>query len=83
MAKEERTKMQEALYKVLATMDIEKPNKVLIAMKLKEDKEIYDFLVWLKEEVPTEDLVKENEKQIVRKACDINRFYKAKLTINS
>ena len=83
MAKVKRTKMQEALFKVLAAMDIEMPNKVLITMKLRGDNEIHDFLVWLKAEIPTEDLVKENEKRIIRKACEINSFYKGNLTINS
>lgn len=64
------SEMQKCLYKVLGCMDINEDSKVLIAMKLKTDKQIYDFLRFIKDEVP-EQSVKPREDEIVNKAVDI------------
>ena len=53
-------------------MDINEDSKVLIAMKLKTDKQIYDFLRFIKDEVP-EQSVKPREDEIVNKAVDIGK----------
>lgn len=66
------SEMQKCLYKILGCMDINEENKVLIAMKLKTDKQIYDFLRFLKDEVP-EQSVKTREDEIVNKAVDIGK----------
>ena len=64
--------MREALLKVLASMDMEMPNKVLIAWKLTDDEKIYQFIVWLKDNMP-EDQVNRRQKEIVRKAVELCR----------
>ena len=63
--------MREALLKVLASMDMEMPNKVLIAMALQDNREkIYKFLIWLKQEVP-EEQVNKRQYEIANKAIKI------------
>ena len=64
--------MQQSLMKVLASMKMEMPNKVLIAMKLKQDEQIYRFVKWLKEEVP-ESQVESRQDEIVNKAIEISK----------
>lgn len=64
--------MQEKLMKVLASMKMEMPNKVLIAIKLQNDEQIYRFVKWLKEEVP-ESRVESRQGEIVNKAIEISQ----------
>lgn len=64
--------MQEKLMKVLASMKMEMPNKVLIAIKLQNDEQIYRFVKWLKEEVP-ESQVESRQGEIVNKAIEISQ----------
>ena len=64
--------MREALLKVLGAMNMEMPNKVLIAWKLTEDDKIYQFLLWLRDNVP-EDQVNGRQNEIVNKALRIAR----------
>ncbi len=64
--------MQQSLAKVLASMKMEMSSKVLIAMKLQEDKQIYLFLKWLKEEV-SENQVESRQDEIVNKAIEISK----------
>ena len=64
--------MREALLKVLGAMDMEMPNKVLIAWKLNKDDKIYQFLLWLRDNVP-ENQVNKRQKEIVRKAVELSR----------
>lgn len=62
--------MQQALMKVLGSMKMEEPSKVLIAIKLQTDEQIVTFLKWLKKEVP-ESQVEARQNEIVNKAIEI------------
>ena len=64
--------MQQSLMKVLASMKMEMSNKVLIAMKLKKDEQIYRFVKWLQTEVP-ENQVESRQDEIVNKAREISK----------
>ena len=64
--------MQQSLMKVLASMKMEMSNKVLIAMKLKKDEQIYRFVKWLQTEVP-ENQVESRQDEIVNKAIEISK----------
>ena len=64
--------MQQSLMKVLASMKMEMSNKVLIAMKLKKDEQIYRFVKWLQIEVP-ENQVESRQDEIVNKAIEISK----------
>ncbi len=66
------SKMQEYLMKVLSTMDIKEENKVLISLELTEDKQIYTFLKWLKENMP-EHKIKQSEREILRQVSKLQR----------
>ena len=66
------SKMQECLMKVLSTMDIKDKNKVLISLELTEDKQIYTFLKWLKENLP-ERKTKWCEREILRQVSIITK----------
>ena len=66
------SKMQEYLMKVLSTMDIKEENKVLISLELTEDKQIYTFLKWLKENMP-EHKIKQCEREILRQVSIITK----------
>ena len=75
MKKEETNEfspMQEALMKVLSCMEMEMNDKVLICLYLQEDKQIYDFIMWLNKEVPFEE-VKSRTEEIKRKARQISQ----------
>ena len=56
--------------KVLGSMKMEEPSKVLIAIKLQTDEQIVTFLKWLKKEVP-ESQVEARQNEIVNKAIEI------------
>ena len=62
--------MQQALMKVLGSMKMEEPSKVLIAIKLQTDEQIVTFLKWIKKEVP-ESQVEARQNEIVNKAIEI------------
>ena len=64
--------MQHSLMKVLASMKMEMSNKVLIAMNLKQDEQIYRFVKWLKAKVP-ECQVELRQDEIVNKAIEISK----------
>ena len=66
------SKMQEYLIKVLSTMNIREENKVLISLELTEDKQIYTFLNWLKENMP-EHKIKQSEREILRQVSKLQR----------
>lgn len=70
--KKEFTIMQECLMKVLSTMDIKEENKVLISLELTEDKQVYTFLKWLKENLP-EHKTKRCEREIIRQVSKISK----------
>lgn len=63
--------MQQALMKVLGSMKMEMPSKVLIAMKLKDENHIYQFLQWLQKEVQEKE-VENRQDEIVNKAIEIS-----------
>ncbi len=65
--------MNEILMKVLASMKMDEENKVLIAMKLTKDSQIYDFLKWLQKEVP-EEKVSNMQDEIVGKAVELSKI---------
>ena len=62
--------MKQALMKVLASMKMEEENKVLIAITLKTDEQIYRFLKWLKKEV-RENEVESRQDEITGQAVEI------------
>lgn len=66
------SKMQEYLMKVLSTMDIKEENKVLISLELIDDKQIYTFLKWLKENIP-EHKIKQSEREILHQVSKITK----------
>ena len=66
------SKMQEYLIKVLSTMNIREENKVLISLELTEDKQIYTFLNWLKENMP-EHKIKQREREILHQISKITK----------
>jgi len=66
----ENTPMQTALLKVLATMNMEMEDKVLISLKLTTDKQIITFLRWLKANV-SEEQVRFRQNEIIMKAIEI------------
>ena len=70
--KKEFTIMQECLMKVLSTMDIKEENKVLISLELTEDKQVYTFLKWLKENLP-EHKTKRCKREILRQVSKISK----------
>ena len=57
---------------VLAAMDMDMEDKVLIALHLKTDEQIYKFLKWLKENMPEEE-VKSRAAEITRIAVKISK----------
>ena len=65
-----RFPMKQALMKVLASMKMEEENKVLIAITLKTDEQIYRFLKWLKKEV-RENEVESRQDEITGQAVEI------------
>ncbi len=65
-----KSTMRQALMKVLGSMKMEEPSKVLIAIKLQTDEQIITFLKWLKKEVP-ESQVEARQDEIVNKAIEI------------
>lgn len=64
------TVMQEYLMKVLSTMKMRDEIKVLIALELITDEQIYKFLKWLKENMP-EEKVEQSEREILRQVSSI------------
>lgn len=66
------SKMQESLIKVLSTMDIKEENKVLISLELTEDKQIYTFLKWLKENMPKHK-IRQSEREILHEVSKITK----------
>jgi hypothetical protein len=67
--------MIKALMKVLASMKMEEENKVLIAIELKTDEQIYHFFKWLKKEVPKSE-VESRQDEITGKAVEIAKAIK-------
>ena len=72
---EELTPMQKALLRVLIHMPLQEEDKVLITILLQMDEQIYEFLIWLKEEVP-ENQIKVKESEIMEKAVQISKSAK-------
>ena len=66
------SKMQEYLIKVLSTINIREENKVLISLELIDDKQIYTFLKWLKENMP-EHKIKQREREILHQVSKITK----------
>ena len=66
-----KTTMQIALTKVLASMKMSDETKVLIALSLTTDTQIWTFLQWLKSEMP-EEKAQSMEDEIAGKATEIS-----------
>ena len=66
------TVMQECLMKVLSAMEMDEEKKVLIALELTTDKQIYLFLKWLQENMP-EEMIPKSEKIILRQVAKISK----------
>lgn len=64
--------MEEELIELLKTMKLDMNNKILIAMTLKTDAQILEFVKWLKMNVPKEQ-VQKMEHEIIRQAILIGK----------
>lgn len=64
--------MEEELIELLKTMKLEMNNKILIAMTLKTDAQILEFVKWLKVNVP-EEKIQDMEHEIIRQAILIGK----------
>ena len=69
-----KTTMQLALTKVLATMNMSDDTKVLISLSLITNEQIGEFLIWLKNNV-AEDKISSMEDEIAGKAIEISKIH--------
>ena len=60
--------MQKLLYELLASMNMKDENKVLIALSLKTNELIHEFVQWLRINYPTSEKIEEDQDIIAGEA---------------